>query len=71
MDDRQTAYEEVTRQMVIGLENGFNDFKTEIRKEFAKQNIKIEHLANRLPVWATILISILSGLLCGLIGTKI
>ena len=67
-----TAYEEVTRNMVDNLDKGFNDFKGEIRKEFASLRMTNEHLYNhvskRLPPWGTVVISILVALLAGFIG---
>lgn len=69
---RQTAYEEVTRSMVTGLDKSFNDFKSEMRSEFKASNVRQEqmfnHMSNRLPPWGTALISVLAALLTGFIG---
>ena len=69
---RQTAYEEVTRNMVTNLESGFTDFKSEIRKEFASLRATNEHLYNhvskRLPPWGTAVVGILIALLSGFVG---
>jgi len=72
---QQTAYEEVTRTMVVNLENGFNDFKSEIRKEFSSLRATNEHLYNhvskRLPPWAAGMGGLLIALLSGFIGLGI
>lgn len=68
----QSAYEEVTRSMTVGLEKSFNDFKSEMRSEFKASNARQEqmfnHLSNRLPAWGTVLISVLTALLAGFVG---
>lgn len=69
---RQTAYEEVTRNMVENMRSDLTDFKSEIRSEFSSLRTTNEHLYNhvskRLPPWGTVLISVLTGLLTGFIG---
>lgn len=69
---RQTAYEEVTRNMVENLKTDFGDFKNEIRNEFSGLRTTNEHLYNhvskRLPPWGTVVISILVAMLAGFIG---
>jgi len=58
--------------MVQNLENGFNDFKAEIRKEFSGLKSTNEHLYNhvskRLPPWGTALIAILTSMVSGFVG---
>ncbi len=72
---RQTAYEEVTRNMVENMKGDLIDFKSEIRSEFAGLRTTNEHLYNhvskRLPPWGTVVISILTALLAGFIGLGI
>jgi hypothetical protein len=58
--------------MVINLQNGMTDFKSEMRKEFSSLRATNEqlynHVSKRLPPWGTVIISILVGLLSGFIG---
>jgi len=72
---QQTAYEEVTRNMVSNLQSGFNDFKAEIRKEFSSLRATNEqlynHISKRLPPWGTVLITILASLLSAFVGLGI
>lgn len=72
---RQTAYEEVTRNMVENIKNDFSDFKNEIRGEFAGIRITNEnlynHVSKRLPPWGTVVISVLTAFLSGFIGMGI
>ncbi len=75
IDARQTAYEEVTRNMVENMKDDLTDFKSEIRSEFNSLRVTNEHLYNhvskRLPPWGTVIVSILSAMVAGFIGLGI
>lgn len=70
-----SAYEEVTRNMVVNLQDSMNDFKSEMRKEFSSLRATNEqlynHVSKRLPPWGTAVISILCSLLAAFIGMGI
>lgn len=55
--DSGCAYGEVNRNMIQNLNNGFIEFRDDIKREFndlRDTNIKLyNHLSNRLPPWAT------------------
>ena len=55
-----TAYERVTRQMVINIKEDVNEIKSDVKK-------LTNHYSKRLPYWATILITLLSSLVVGLL----
>lgn len=66
------AYGEVSRNMIENLNNGFSEFREDIRKEFndlRETNIKLyNHLSSRLPPWATVIGAIGIAVLSILIG---
>lgn len=65
------AFGKVSRNMIENQRRDFDSFKTYISKEFddLKDTNKIlyNHLSSRLPMWATILFTILGSLVTGLI----
>ena len=65
------AFGKVSRNMIENIEKEHGDFKTYIVGEFkALKNTNTElynHLSSRLPMWATILFTILGSALTGLI----
>ena len=54
------SYGKVTRQMVIDIKEDIKEIKENVDK-------MINHYSKRLPLWATIIITLLSSLCVGLI----
>ena len=67
------AYGEVNRNMIQNLNNGFSEFRDDIKEEFKElreTNTKLyNHLSSRLPPWATVIGAIGIAVLSVLIGT--
>ncbi len=55
-----TAYERVTRVMVVNIKEDVKEMKCDVKK-------LTNHYSKRLPHWATIIITLLSSLTVGLI----
>ena len=55
-----TAYERVTRQMVLNIKENIEELKGEVK-------IAFNHMSSRLPWWATMVITGLSSLCTALI----
>jgi L-2-hydroxyglutarate oxidase LhgO len=66
-----SAYGKVTRNMVENLSNDFNNFKLDIKQEFKElrdTNTNLyNHLSSRVQPWVTVVLTIGSGLIVGLI----
>lgn len=71
VDKNGNAYGKVTRNMVDNLAGEFRGFRKDIKQEFSdmkKLNVELyNHLSSRLPVWVTILFTILGSIVVGLI----
>jgi len=61
----------VSRNMINNLSEHFNEFKLEIRKEFAglkeTNTILYNHLSSRIQPWVTFVLTLASSLITGLI----
>jgi len=69
------SFGKVNRNMIENIEKEHIDFKTYISKEFADlkaTNTQLyNHLSSRIPMWATVLITILSSLVTGLMVSAV
>jgi len=65
------AYGKVNRNMIENIEKREDDFETYIKeefKDFKELNINLyNHLSTRLPIWATILFTILGSMVTGFV----
>ena len=68
--EKGSAYEQVTRTMVEGIKSDISEIRTTITRIdlkmdgiSAKSQQMFNHLSNRAPHWASIIITILAGLL--------
>lgn len=71
MPPRVSAYEKVTRNMVDNLketvEKGFESFEKKIDTFDTNQKELFNHQSSKLPLWATLTLTILGSLVTGLI----
>jgi len=69
------GFGKVSRNMIENIEKEHNDFKSYIVGEFLElkntNKTLYNHLSRRLPIWATILFTILGSLVTGLIVTAV
>ena len=68
---RGSAFEQVTRQKVDDLKDGFIDMKTEFRTELRKVNENqtklFNHMSTRISPSVAIIVTILTGMVVGLV----
>jgi len=62
------AYGQVTREMVTDIRDDLKGVKESIEKLDVKLTDLYNHQSNRLPLWATILMSLLVGLVSLFLG---
>ena len=62
------AYGQVTREMVTDIRDDLKGVKESIEKLDIKLTDLYNHQSNRLPLWATILMSLLVGLVSLFLG---
>ena len=64
---KSTSFEAVTREMVHNLGKDIGEIKSQISNLDNKMTELFNHQSNRLPMWTTVIITILSSLVTGLI----
>ena len=69
------GFGKVSRNMIENIEKEHGDFKKYIVAEFtelkATNKALYNHLSNRIPIWATILITILGSIVTGLLVSAV
>lgn len=66
---KSCAYGQVNRQMILETGNDIKEIKESLKKIDEKILDLFNHQSNRLPLWATIMITLLSSLVVGLVVT--
>lgn len=67
MSDKGCAFGQVTRQKVLDLSKDMDEIKNRLISIDNKIQDNCNHLSNRLPIWATFLITALFSAVVGLI----
>ena len=66
MKEKITAYEQVTREKIDNIEKEINALKDQFSKFDERTTQMFNHMSNRLPFWATIIITLLSSATIGM-----
>ena len=66
MKEKITAYEQVTREKIDNIEKEINALKDQFSKFDERTTQMFNHTSNRLPFWATIIITLLSSATIGM-----